>query len=107
MYCVVEDFLRSKNTYGSLRQVCSGNKYLLTDSTTATSNFIDLENVCIMMEPVGHILGLLAALAQMVECPPLGLQGRGPIPCGVVNFHLKIFNLDARRSGNVHFLVAR
>ena len=32
---------------------------------------------------------------------------RGSIPGGVENFHLKIFNLGARRGGNVHFLIAR
>ena len=32
---------------------------------------------------------------------------RGSIPDGVVNFHLKIFNLRARRGGDVHFLIAR
>ena len=31
----------------------------------------------------------------------------GSIPGGVVNIHLKIFNLGARRGGDVHFLVAR
>ena len=30
-----------------------------------------------------------------------------PIPGVVVNFHLKIFNLGARRGGDVHFLIAR
>ena len=43
----------------------------------------------------------LAALAQLVQ------QVRGSIPGGVVNFHLKIFNLGARRGGDVHFLIAR
>ena len=42
-------------------------------------------------------------LAQMVACLPLVQQ----IPGGVVNFHLKIFNLGARRGGDVHFLIAR
>ena len=28
-------------------------------------------------------------------------------PGGVVNFNLKIFNLGARRGGDVHFLIAR
>ena len=37
-------------------------------------------------------------LAQMV---------RGLIPGSVVNFNLKIFNLGARRDGDVHFLIAR
>ena len=49
----------------------------------------------------------LAALAQMVACLPLVEQVRGSIPGGVVNFHLKIFNLGARRGGDVHFLIAR
>ena len=31
----------------------------------------------------------------------------GPIPGGVVNFHLKIFNLGVRRGEDVHFLIAR
>ena len=46
-------------------------------------------------------------LAQMVGCLPLVQQVRGSIPGGVVNFHLKIFNLGARRGGDVHFLIAR
>ena len=37
---------------------------------------------------------------------PLVQQVRGSIPV-VVNVHLKIFNLWARRDGDVHFLVAR
>ena len=44
-------------------------------------------------------LHMLAALAQTVECLPLVQQVRGSIPGGVVNFHLKIFNLRARRGG--------
>ena len=31
----------------------------------------------------------------------------GSIPGGVVNFNLKIFNLGARRGGDVHFLITR
>ena len=31
----------------------------------------------------------------------------GSIPGEVVNFHLKIFNIGARRGGDVHFLIAR
>ena len=50
---------------------------------------------------------LLAALAQMVACLPLVQQVRDSIPGGVVNFHLKIFNLGARRGGDVHFLITR
>ena len=49
----------------------------------------------------------LAALAQMVACLSLVQRVRGSIPGGVVNFHLKIFNLGARRGGDVHFLIAR
>ena len=49
----------------------------------------------------------LAALAQMVACLPLVQQVQGSILGGVVNFHLKIFNLGARRGGDVHFLIAR
>ena len=43
----------------------------------------------------------------MVACLPLVQQVRGSIPGGVVNFHLKIFNLGARRGEDVHFLIAR
>ena len=43
----------------------------------------------------------------MVACLPLVQQIRGSIPGGVVKFHLKIFNLGARRGGDVHFLIAR
>ena len=52
---------------------------------------------------------MLAVLAQMVACLPLVQQVRGSIRGGVVNFHLKIFNLGARRGGDVglHFLIAR
>ena len=49
----------------------------------------------------------LAALAQIVACLPLVQQVRGSIPGGVINFHLTIFNLDARRGGDVHFLITR
>ena len=54
-----------------------------------------------------YILRWLAALAQMVACLPLVQQVRGSIPGGVVKFHLKMFNLGARRGGDVHFLIAR
>ena len=50
---------------------------------------------------------LLAALAQMVACLPLAQLVRGSIPGGIVNFHLKIFNIGAWRGGDVHFLIAR
>ena len=50
---------------------------------------------------------MLAALAQMVACLPLVQQGRGSIPGGVADFHLKIFNPGARRGGYVHILIAR
>ena len=46
------------------------------------------------------------ALAQMVAYLPLVQRIRGSIPSGVVNFHLKIFNLGASRGGDVHFLIA-
>ena len=49
----------------------------------------------------------LAALALIVACLPLVQQDRGSIPNRVVNFHLKIFNLGARRGGDVHFLIIR
>ena len=49
----------------------------------------------------------LAALAQIVACLPLIQQVRDLIPGGVVNFHLKILNLGARKVGDVNFLIAR
>ena len=49
----------------------------------------------------------LAALAQMVAGLPVVQWVRGLIPGEVVNFHLKIFNLGARRGGDVHFLIVR
>ena len=49
----------------------------------------------------------LAALTQMVACLPLVQQVRGSIPGRVINFHLKIFNLEARRGGDIYFLIAR
>ena len=48
-----------------------------------------------------------AALAQMVACLPLVQHVRGSIPGRVVNFHLKIFNLRARRGEDVYFLIAK
>ena len=56
---------------------------------------------------VKHQLFELAALAQMVACLHLVQQVRGSILGRLVNFHLKIFNLGARRGGDVHFLIAR
>ena len=53
------------------------------------------------------LVNVLAVLAQMVACLPLVQKVRGSIPGGVVNFNLKIFNLRARRGGDVHFLIAR
>ena len=50
---------------------------------------------------------MIAELAQMAACLPLVQQVRCSIPGGVVNFHLKIFNLGPRRGGDVHFLIAR
>ena len=44
---------------------------------------------------------LLAALAQKIACLPLVQRVWGSIPGGVVNFRLKIFNLGARRGGDV------
>ena len=49
----------------------------------------------------------LATLAQMVASLPLVRQVRGSIPGRIVNFHLEILNLGARRGGDVHFLIAR
>ena len=49
----------------------------------------------------------LAVLGQMVACLPLVQQVWGSIPGGVVNFDLKIFNLRARRGGDVHFHITR
>ena len=43
---------------------------------------------------------MLAALAQMVACLSLVQQVRGS--GRVVNFHLKIFNIGARRGGDVY-----
>ena len=38
---------------------------------------------------------------------PISGYATGSIPGGVVNFNLKIFNLGARRGGDVQFLIAR
>ena len=43
----------------------------------------------------------------MVECLSLVQQVWGSIPGDVANFHLKTFNLRARRGGDVHLLIAR
>ena len=56
---------------------------------------------------VEYALCNIDALAQMVACLPLVQQVRDSIPGGVVNFNLKIFNLEARTGGDVHFLIAR
>ena len=60
-----------------------------------------------MQNKVNTLSEVLVALAQMVACLPLVQQVRGSIPGGVVNFNWKIFNLGARRGGDVHFLIAR
>ena len=54
----------------------------------------------------GNIIDLYV-LTFNVACLPLVQQVRGSIPGGVVNFHLKIFNLGVRRGGDVRFLIAR
>ena len=54
-----------------------------------------------------YLKNKLVVLAQMVACLPLVQQVRCSIPGGLVNFHLKIFNLGARRGGDVDFVVAR
>ena len=46
-------------------------------------------------------------LAQMVASLPVVQQVQGLIPGGVVNFDWKIFNLVARRGGDVRVLIAR
>ena len=56
---------------------------------------------------IGLFTGKLKNYSQMAACLPLVQHVRGSIPGGVVNFHLKIFNLGARRGGVVHFLIAR
>ena len=43
----------------------------------------------------------------MVACLPLVQRVRDLISGGEVNFYLKIFNLGARRGGDVRFLIAR
>ena len=55
---------------------------------------------------ITHYKNTLAALTQTVACLPLIQQVHGSIPGGRANFHLKIFNLGARRGGDVHFLIA-
>ena len=57
--------------------------------------------------PIKHMSGKLTALAQMAACLLLVRQVQGSNPGGVVNFHLKIFNLGARRAEDVYFLIAR
>ena len=42
-----------------------------------------------------------AVLTQIVACLPLVQRVRGLIPGKLVNFHLKIFDLGARRDGDV------
>ena len=61
----------------------------------------------ITREQLLNSLTSLSALAQMVACLPLVQQVWGSIPGGVVNSNLNIFNLGARRGGDVHFLIAR
>ena len=59
------------------------------------------------MAGIQNVKPQLAMLAQMVACLPLVQRVWDSIPGRVVNFHLKIFNLGARRSGDVHFLISR
>ena len=62
-------------------------------------------NIVILV--IESLITSLATLAQMVVCLPLVQQVRGSSPGEVVNFHFKIFNLGARRGGDVHFLIAK
>ena len=68
---------------------------------------IESETLQVLLKKSQHRFVCTAALAQMVACLPLVQQVRGSIPGGVVYFHLKIFNLGARRGGDVRFLIAR
>ena len=47
------------------------------------------------------------SMKNAVACLSLVQEVQGLIPGRVVNFHLKTFNLGARRGGDVHFLIAR
>ena len=80
------------------------------DKFPVTSNiwpFLRLAGILNQALDIFILISKLAALAQMVACQPLVQQVRGSIPGGTVNFHLKIFNLEARRGGDVHFLITR
>ena len=70
-------------------------------------HFLEILSIGYIVLKTYIILCQLAALAQVVACLPLVQQVRGSIPGGVVNFHLKIFNLGARWGGDVQFLIAR
>ena len=78
-------------------QIVKPNYFPLTGSWAAEGSILTQFN----------IKEKLAALAQMVASLLLVQRARGSIPDGVVNFHLKIFNLATRRGGDVHFLIAR
>ena len=52
-------------------------------------------------------INLEFCMLSIFKILPLVQQVRGSIPGGVVNFHLKIFNLGSRRGGDVHMLIAR
>ena len=66
--------------------------------------FLDFQTLSSLMS---RYQTLLTVLVQMVACLPLVQQVWGSIPGRVVNFHLKIFNLGARKGGDVHFLITR
>ena len=57
-------------------------------------------NLC-FKEVKAHRAGSDGSMSALVQ------QVWGSIPGGVVNFNWKIFNLGARRGGDVHFLIAR
>ena len=80
---------------------------MTTSTNHDRSRYKTFHQVICNISPVINIQTELAVLAQMVACLPLVQQVRGSILGGVVNFHLKIFNLGARRRGDVHFLIAR
>ena len=65
----------------------------------------------IWQQPLQSVMALRGCSATdliLIFLMPLVQQVRGSIPGGVVNFNIKkIFNLGARRGGDVHFLIAR
>ena len=94
------------------RNFSKGEEILFFEKEKGFSCFYEIFWVCKIFQTqiyntIDFYRKRLTALDQMVACLPLVQQVRGSIPGVVVSFNLKIFNLEARKGEDVHFLITR